>query len=91
MHAEDGPPITQRTSGLKLSGAAAAGRRRHFFLGGLLLADSGSGATMELGRSALLNDAAPAGERSEVRGHRQQIGKFAALTISLALPPDNQH
>jgi len=34
---------------------------------------------MELGRSGAVDDAAPAGERSEVPGHRQQIGKFAAL------------
>jgi hypothetical protein len=29
---------------------------------------------------AIDDDAAPAGERSELRGHRQQIGKSAALT-----------
>src|SRR5450830_350713 len=41
------------------------------------------GATMELGRSMMTP---AAGERSEVRGHRQQIGKSAALTVgSLAL------
>src|SRR5450756_1573675 len=36
------------------------------------------GATMELGRSMMTP---AAGERSEVRGHRQQIGKSAALTV----------
>ena len=42
----------------RLGGAAAAGRRRHFFLAELLFADSG--ATMELGRSApMLTSASP--------------------------------
>ena len=59
------------------------------FLAELLFADLG--ATMELGRSApMLTSASPGRaaamvpapvERSEVRGHRQQIGKSAALTV----------
>ena len=40
------------------------------------------GATMELGRSMT---PPAAGERSEVRGHRQQIGKSAALTVGRLL------
>src|ERR1022692_2422677 len=40
------------------------------------------GATMELGRSMMTP---AAGERSEVRGHRQQIGKSAALTVGVNL------
>jgi hypothetical protein len=43
---------------------------------------------MELGRSN--DDAAPAVERSEVRGHRQQIGKSAALTVGDP-SPDHPH
>ena len=61
-----------------------------FILAELLFADSGSGATMALGRSApMLMSAwpgqaaammpAPVG-RSQLRGHRQQIGNSAALT-----------
>jgi hypothetical protein len=29
----------------------------------------------------MIDDAAPAGERSEVRGHRTKIGKSAALSV----------
>ena len=62
----------------RLGGAAAAGRRRHFFLAELLLADSGR--TLELGRSApMLTSASPGRgarpapvERSELPGHRQR-------------------
>jgi hypothetical protein len=73
----------------RLGGAAAAGRRRQFFLAELLLADSGAddGARAigaDADRLRLVGAAAmvPAPiERSEVRGHRQQIGKSAALTV----------
>jgi len=61
-----------------------------FILAELLFADSGSGATMALGRSApMLMSAwpgraaamvpAPVG-RSQLWGHRQQVGNSAALT-----------
>ena len=78
----------------RLGGAAAAGRRRQFFLAELLLADSGAddGARSigaDADRLRLVGAAAmvPAPiERREVPGHRQQIGKSAALTVgALAL------
>jgi len=73
----------------RLGGAAAAGRRRHFFLAELLFADSG--ATMELGRSApMLTWASPSRaaamvpapvEGSQLRGHRQRSPNSAAPTV----------
>ena len=73
----------------RLGGAAAAGRRRHFFFAELLLADRRR--TLELGRPApMLTSASPDRaaamvpapiERSELPGHRQQIGKSAALSV----------
>ena len=74
----------------RLGGAAAAGRRRQFFLAKLLLAASGAddGARAigaDADRLRLVGAAAmvPAPiERREVRGHRQQIGKSAALTVA---------
>ena len=75
----------------RLGGAAAAGRRRHLFLAELLLADlaADDGARAigaDADRLRLVGAAAmvPAPiERREVRGHRQQIGKSAALTVGL--------
>ena len=122
--------LAQKATRLRLGGAAAAGRRRHFFLvfhralpdlqrmkhmpdqafghrevfcfflAELLLADSGAddGARAigaDADRLRLVGAAAmvPAPiERREVRGHRQQIGKSAALTVGgaqcRALSPD---
>ena len=74
----------------RLGGAAAAGRRRQFFLAELLLADSAAddGARAigaDADRLRLVGAAAmvPAPiERSQLPGHRQQIGKSAALTVA---------
>src|SRR5271156_2186484 len=73
----------------RLGGAAAAGRRRHFFLVELLVADSGR--TMELGRSApMLMSASPGRaaalvpapvEGRQLRGHRQRSPNSAAPTV----------
>ena len=73
----------------RLGGAAAGGRRRQFLLAELLLADSGADAGAraigaDADRLRLVGAAAmvPAPiERSQLRGHRQQIGKSAALTV----------
>ena len=75
----------------RLGGAAAAGRRRQFLFSEIVVGRFRFGATMELGRSGRRDDdaaaAAPAAmvpapiERSQLRGHRQQIGKSAALTV----------
>ena len=70
------------TCSSRLGGAAAAGRRRHFVLADccsqiLVRGDDGARA---------IDDDDVGGRRRDLRGHRQQIGKSAALTVgALAL------
>jgi hypothetical protein len=72
----------------RLSGAAAAGRRRHFLLVELLVAESWRtiGADADVA-SPSRGGGDGAGERIELRGRRQRSPNSAALTVGRGLCP----